>query len=213
MRTVLIDYGAGNLHSVAKALAAAGLPADTVDAPAEAAGADAMVLPGQGHFGQAMRSFHASGFESVLRDHLAAGRPFLGICVGLQLLMEGSDEAPDVPGLGLLAGRVRRFPAAGPSVPQMGWNRVRKVGRPDLLEAVPDGFHAYFANSFWVEFDEPGLIGGRTRYGDVDFLSAVQRGAVHAVQFHPEKSQRAGLRILSAFGRHARAERDARGAA
>lgn len=205
MRTVLIDYGAGNLHSVAKALVAAGLPAETVADPERARGAEVLVLPGQGHFGQVMRSFEASGFEPLVRDHLAAERPFLGICVGLQLLMEGSEEAPGVDGLGLLAGRVRRFPTGGPSVPQMGWNRVRKVGDPALLADLPDGFHAYFANSYWVDFDEPGLSGGRTRYGEVEFLSAVSRGAVHATQFHPEKSQRAGLRILRAFGRVARA--------
>lgn len=204
MRTVLIDYGAGNLHSVAKALAAAGLPAETIADPDRASGADVLVLPGQGHFGQVMRSFEASGFEPLVRAHLAAKRPFLGICVGLQLLMEGSAEAPGVDGLGLLAGRVRRFPADGPSVPQMGWNRVRKVGDPELLADLPDGFHGYFANSYWVDFDEPGLVGGRTRYGEVEFLSAVSRGAVHATQFHPEKSQRAGLRILRAFGRIAR---------
>ena len=205
MRTVLIDYGAGNLHSVAKALVAAGLPAETIADPERALGAEVLVLPGQGHFGQVMRSFEASGFEPLVRDHLATERPFLGICVGLQLLMEGSDEAPGIDGLGLLAGRVRRFPAGGPSVPQMGWNRVRKVGDPALLADLPDGFHAYFANSYWVDFDEPGLSGGRTRYGEVEFLSAVSRGAVHATQFHPEKSQRAGLRILRAFGRIARA--------
>jgi len=204
VRTVLIDYGAGNLHSVDKALAVAGLPAETVSDPALAHGADVLVLPGQGHFGQVMASFAASGFEPLVRAHVAADRPFLGICVGLQLLMEGSEEAPDVPGLALLPGRVRRFPPGGPSVPQMGWNRVWKVGDPALLATVPDGFHAYFANSYWVDFDEPGLVGGRTRYGDVEFLSAVSRGSVHATQFHPEKSQRAGLRILRAFGDAAR---------
>lgn len=204
MRTVLIDYGAGNLHSVDKALAVAGLPAETVSDPARAEGADVLVLPGQGHFGQVMASFAASGFEPLVRAHVAADRPFLGICVGLQLLMEGSEEAPDVPGLAVLPGRVRRFPDGGPSVPQMGWNRVWKVGDPALLATVPDGFHAYFANSYWVDFDEPGLVGGRTRYGDVEFLSAVSRGSVHATQFHPEKSQRAGLRILRAFGDAAR---------
>ena len=204
MRTVLIDYGAGNLHSVDKALAVAGLPAETVSDPSRAEGADVLVLPGQGHFGQVMASFAASGFEPLVRAHVAADRPFLGICVGLQLLMEGSEEAPDVPGLAVLPGRVRRFPPGGPSVPQMGWNRVWKVGEPALLATVPDGFHAYFANSYWVDFDEPGLVGGRTRYGDVEFLSAVSRGSVHATQFHPEKSQRAGLRILRAFGDAAR---------
>lgn len=209
MRTVLVDYGAGNLHSVAKALTVAGLAPETVSDPRDAAGADVLVLPGQGHFGQVMRSFVASGFEPVVRDHIAADRPFLGICVGLQLLMEGSDEAPDVPGLGVLPGRARRFPATGPSVPQMGWNTVHKVGTPALLDGLPDGFHAYFAHSYWVDFEEDGLQGGRTRYGDVTFLAAVSRGALHATQFHPEKSQRAGLRILASFGALARAQREA----
>ena len=204
MRTVLVDYGAGNLHSVSKALTAAGLPAETVSDPREAEAAHVLVLPGQGHFGQVMRSFAHSGFEPLVREHLAAERPFLGICVGLQLLMEGSEEAPDVPGLGVLPGRVRRFPTGAASVPQMGWNRVHKVGDPTLLAGLPDGFHAYFANSYWVDFDEPGLVGGRTRYGEVTFLSAVSRGSLHATQFHPEKSQRAGLRILASFAELAR---------
>lgn len=204
MRTVLIDYGAGNLHSVEKALVAAGLEPERQHEPSRARGADVLVLPGQGHFGQVMRSFLASGFAPLVREHLAADRPFLGICVGLQLLMEGSEEAPDVPGLGLLAGTVRRFPAGGPSVPQMGWNRVWKLRGAPLLEGLPDGFHAYFAHSYWVDFDEPGLSGGRTRYGDVEFLSAVSRGCLHATQFHPEKSQRAGLAVLGNFARFAR---------
>ena len=204
MRTVLIDYGAGNLHSVAKALTASGIAPDVVDDPAVAEGADVLVLPGQGHFGQVMRSFVTSGFEPLVRRHIAADRPFLGICVGLQLLMEGSEEAPDVPGLGVLPGRVRRFPADGPSVPQMGWNTVHKVGDPALLRGLPDGFHAYFANSYWVDFDEADLQGGRTRYGEVRFLSAVSRGALHATQFHPEKSQRVGLAILASFAALAR---------
>lgn len=211
MRTVLIDYGAGNLHSVSKALAVAGLPAEVEQDPRRGRDADALVLPGQGHFGQVMRSFVRSGFGPVVRDHLAADRPFLGICVGLQLLTEGSDEAPEVPGLGLLAGRVRRFPVGGPSVPQMGWNRVWKIGDSELLADLPDGFHAYFANSYWVDFQDPGLVGGRTRYGATEFHSAVSRGALHATQFHPEKSQRAGLRILRNFGRLARARLEAVG--
>lgn len=212
MRTVLVDYGAGNLHSVAKALAAAGLEPDVVADPAEAEGADALVLPGQGHFGQVMRSFAASGFEEVVRGHVAADRPFLGICVGLQLLMDGSEEAPGVPGLGLLPGRVRRFPEDGPSVPHMGWNQVSRVGEPPLLDGLPDGFRAYFAHSYWVDFEDRELQGGRTRYGDVTFLSAVSRGRLHATQFHPEKSQRAGLRILASFAAAARGAAAERGA-
>ena len=197
MRTILIDYGAGNLHSVEKALARAGMqPVRTAD-PAEAAGADAMVLPGQGHFGQVMRSFRASGFEPVVRDHLAAERPFLGICVGLQLLLEASEEAPGEPGLGLLKGTVRRFPP-GASVPQMGWNQLRSRGNPPLLAGVEDGAFAYFAHSYYAEI-EAAEVGAVTTYGGVSFLSAMSLGSLHATQFHPEKSQQVGLTILANF--------------
>lgn len=205
MRVALIDYGAGNLHSVAKALATAGVPAFRTRDPAEAADADALVLPGQGHFGQVMAAFRASGFEDVVRRHLAHDRPFLGICVGLQLLMEGSEEAPGVPGLGVVRGRVVRFPANDVSVPHMGWNALRPWGASPLLEGIEDGDHAYFAHSYLVAFDvaapgAPGVLGGAwTEHGSTRFLSALSSGAIHATQFHPEKSQRVGLRLLANF--------------
>jgi imidazole glycerol-phosphate synthase subunit HisH len=202
LRTVLIDHGAGNLHSVEKALVAAGLSCTRSADPALAAEAEALVLPGQGHFGQVMRSFQASGFEEVVRAHIAADRPFLGICVGLQLLSERSEEAPDVPGLGLIPATVRRLAADGVSVPQMGWNQITRVGASQLLDGVPDGSFVYFANSYVVEFDDAhGLVGAETRYGASRFLSAVSIGALHATQFHPEKSQAVGLRVLRNFGR------------
>ena len=201
MNVALIDYGAGNLHSVYKALSHSGEPHGgrvvlTAD-PDEAAGADALVLPGQGHFRQVTEAFLASGFEPVVRAHLAAERPFLGICVGLQLLFEASEEAPGVAGLGALTGTVRRFPK-GVSVPQMGWNQVFKTGDPALLAGVPDGAFAYFANSYYAEFgsDVPGAV---THYGGVSFKSAVSHGRLYATQFHPEKSQAVGLQILSNF--------------
>ena len=210
MRVALIDTGAGNLHSVAKALSASGVPAERTRDPREAALADALVLPGQGHFGQVMAAFLASGFERVVRDHLAAGRPFLGICVGLQLLMEGSEEAPGVAGLGILPGRVVRFPPGAHSVPHMGWNALEPWGRSPLLDGIADGDHAYFAHSYLVSFDDAraGDVGGGawTRHGPTRFLSAVSRGAVHATQFHPEKSQRVGLRLLANFARSVRGD-------
>lgn len=200
----LVDYGAGNLHSVHKALVhasadlAASVRVQVTDDPAVAARADALVLPGQGHFRQVMEAFLASGFEPVVRRHLAAARPFLGICVGLQLLMRTSEEAPGVPGLGVLEGVVKRFPK-GVSVPQMGWNQVVQEGHPPLLAGVPDGAFAYFANSYYVAFDDPSVPGARTTYGGVSFKSAVSHGHLHATQFHPEKSQAVGLRVLRNF--------------
>jgi glutamine amidotransferase len=166
-----------------------------------------------------MTAFEASGFEGVVRRHLAERKPFLGICVGLQLLMEGSDEAPGVEGLGLLRGRVVRFPAADVSVPHMGWNALRPWGDSPLLAGIEDGDHAYFAHSYLVAFDETdpaasGVRGGAwTDHGPTRFLSALSSGAVHATQFHPEKSQRVGLRLLANFAalakRGALVERDA----
>ena len=201
MRVVLVDYGAGNLHSVEKALVAAGVPLRRSDDPALARDADALVLPGQGHFGQVMRSFERSGFAPVVAEHIASQRPFLGICVGLQLLTRGSEEAPGVSGLGVLDAEVRRFPARGVSVPQMGWNQIHPIGAPALLDGVEPGAFVYFANSYYVTFP-PGSVpsGAQTRYGETSFLSAVSIGALHATQFHPEKSQAVGLRVLRNFG-------------
>jgi glutamine amidotransferase len=201
VRTVLIDYGAGNLHSVERALARAGLAVERCDAPSDAAGAEVLVLPGQGHFGQVMTRFRASGFEPLVREHVRSGRPFLGICVGLQLLLEASEEAPEVPGLGLLPGTARRFPAAGVSVPHMGWNQIVRHRQPALLEGIQDGAFVYFAHSYYVGFDDLDVPGAVTEYGPVTFKSAVSRGALHATQFHPEKSQGVGLRVLANFAR------------
>ena len=208
MKAVLIDYGAGNLHSVHKALLAAGLDAERSDDPAKAERADVLVLPGQGHFRQVMEAFLASGFEPVVRAHLAARKPFLGICVGLQLLMESSEEAPGVPGLGLIKGKVKRFDDPAVSVPQMGWNEIRPLGSPALLGGLPTPLFAYFANSYYVEFADDGLGGSLdgvpgavTEYGRTRFKSAVSQGHLHATQFHPEKSQAVGLSILRNFRR------------
>ena len=199
MKTALVDYGASNLHSVYKALERVGLEPVLTSDPLQAHDARALVLPGQGHFGQVLASFRASGFEPLVRQHIAAGRPFLGICVGLQLLMESSEEAPDIPGLGLIEGRVRRFPADGVSVPQMGWNQLFPQGDSALLSGVDDGAFVNFANSYYVEFDGQALPGASSRFGSVRFLSAVSIGPLHATQFHPEKSQAVGLRVLENF--------------
>ena len=197
-KTVLVDYGAGNLHSVHKALLRAGLSVTLTDDPAEARDAHALVLPGQGHFRQVMEAFLASGFEPALRRHLAEEKPFLGICVGLQLLMERSEEAPGVAGLGALKGEVKRFNGATVSVPQMGWNQIYPYGDPPLLAGVPAGAFVYFANSYYVDFAAD-IPGATTQHGAVRFKSAVSQGHLHAAQFHPEKSQEVGLRVLENF--------------
>ncbi len=200
MKTVLIDYGAGNLHSVYKALQKAGFSVLLTNNPDDAKDADALVLPGQGHFRQVMESFKRSGFESVVRSHLDANKAFLGICVGLQLLMESSEEAPGVPGLGAIKGQVRRFPDFE-SVPQMGWNQITSHGKPKVLEGIPDGAFVYYANSYYVTFDDETLPGATTTYSGVTFKSAVSKGSLNATQFHPEKSQRVGLKVLENFRR------------
>jgi imidazole glycerol-phosphate synthase subunit HisH len=200
MKTVLIDYGAGNLHSVYKALQKAGFKVLMTSEPKNAVDADALVLPGQGHFRQVMESFLESGFEEVVRSHLAADKPFLGICVGLQLLMESSEEAPGVPGLGAIKGTVKRFPDIE-SVPQMGWNQLQKHHEPELLQGIPDGAFVYYANSYYVTFDDETLPGATTTYSGITFKSAVSSGSLNATQFHPEKSQSVGLKVLENFRR------------
>jgi glutamine amidotransferase len=201
---VLLDYGAGNLRSVAKAFEHEGADVVRTDDPAVARAADRLVLPGQGHFGQCMTRLRERGLADAVREHVASGRPFLGICVGMQLLYDGSDEAPNVAGLGLLPGTVRRIPTGLP-LPHVGWNAVEFKGRaefdPVLAEvAGPEPRWFYHVHSFAVLEDDGDDVLGRCRY-DASFASIVGRGNVWGIQFHPEKSQEDGLRILRNFAR------------
>ena len=205
MKTLLIDYGSGNLRSCAKSLEAAGFGANGHELkvssdPEMAADADALVLPGQGHFRQVMESFLESGFENIVRDHIAQGKAFLGICVGMQILFERSEES-HLPGLGVIPGEIKRFPKPiGPeklSVPQMQWNTLEPVGDSPLMRGLGSSPFAYFVHSYYAPINLA-TDGARTNYG-LDFLSVVSRANVHATQFHPEKSQRVGLRILENF--------------
>jgi imidazole glycerol-phosphate synthase subunit HisH len=200
VKTLLIDYGSGNLHSAQKALEAAGFnttPHSLIvsSRPEDALTADALVLPGQGHFRQVMEAFTASGFEAVLRQHILAGKAFLGICVGMQILFEGSEES-QLPGLGILRGHLKRFPKGLP-VPQMQWNRLHKIGQCPLLDGLEDGVFAYFVHSYYVP-QNAATNGASTEYG-LGFLSVVSENNIHATQFHPEKSQAVGLKILRNF--------------
>lgn len=197
----LIDYGMGNLRSVAKALEHVGAEV-SVTADAEViASAEAAVLPGVGAFGRCMENLETAGLCAVVRDVAGSGRPFLGICVGMQILFEESNEFGRVEGLGILPGRVRRFePGAGElKVPHMGWNTIDIARRPPLLRGVPDGAYLYFVHSYYVEAGGDGdIVATTTQYG-VEFVSSVWQGNIFATQFHPEKSQGVGLRIYDNF--------------
>jgi imidazole glycerol-phosphate synthase subunit HisH len=205
LKTLLIDYGSGNLRSCAKSLEAAGFAANGHELkvssdPEMARDADALVLPGQGHFRQVMESFLESGFENIVRDHIAQGKAFLGICVGMQILFERSEES-HLPGLGVIPGEIKRFPKPigleKLSVPQMQWNTLEPVGDSPLMRGLGSSPFAYFVHSYYAPISVA-QNGARTNYG-LDFLSVVSVGNVHATQFHPEKSQRVGLKILENF--------------
>ena len=207
MTTVaIIDYGMGNLRSVAKAIehVAPGHDVFITSDPARVTAAERVVFPGQGAMPDCMRELDARGLRPAVLA-AAAEKPFLGICIGQQMLFEHSAEG-DVPGLGVLPGEVVRFPdakmlAADGSrlkVPHMGWNEVRQCGPHPLWEGIPDGERFYFVHSYYVVPAAPGLAAAETDYG-VRFTSAVARANIFAAQFHPEKSAAAGLRLLGNF--------------
>jgi imidazole glycerol phosphate synthase glutamine amidotransferase subunit len=201
----LLDYGAGNLRSVAKAFEHEGAAVRLTDDPAVARRAERLVLPGQGHFGQCMARLEAHGLGDAVRELVAGGRPFLGICVGMQLLYEGSDEAPGVAGLGMLPGTARRIPTSMP-LPHVGWNAVawtqRAAGDPvlDGVAGASPGWFYHVHSYALLDDDGSDVVLGRSEYG-APFASVVGRGNVWGIQFHPEKSQEDGLRILGNFAR------------
>ena len=202
----VVDYGMGNLRSVAKAIehVAPRLAVAITSDPGEILGAARVVFPGQGAMPDCMREMDSRGLRAAVVA-AALEKPFLGICIGLQMLFERSEEG-DTPGLGLLPGRVRRFPAermAGLDggrlkVPHMGWNEVEQVGDHPLWQGIPQGGRFYFVHSYYVDPGARDAVAGVSTYG-VQFSSAVACENVFAVQFHPEKSQAAGLRLLSNF--------------
>jgi glutamine amidotransferase len=196
----LIDYKAGNLTSVRKALAAIGADVFTPERPVELADAMGIIVPGVGHFG-ATRALDREWVEAIL-DRVGEGVPLLGICLGMQWLYEGSEEAPDLPGLGLLSGSCRRLrpalDAARFKVPHVGWNSLDRTGEGSIIEDVPQGAQVYFTHSYVAPIT--GHTVAATEHGEV-FASIVQRGQVAGVQFHPEKSGDVGLTILRNFQR------------
>ncbi len=196
--TVIVDYGMGNLRSVEKALAAVGGNPLTSGDPDVVRSAARLILPGVGAFGDAMSNLRNQGLLDALQDAIRSGRPLLGLCLGLQLLFDESEEFGRHHGLGIIPGRVRRFAAPGLHVPHVGWNQVEEM-RPDpLLEGVPEGAYFYFVHSYYVEPTDANDQLAETEYGH-RFCSIARRGAVWGAQFHPEKSQAMGNRLLSNF--------------
>lgn len=197
----LIDYGMGNLRSVQRALEASGAAVSLVTSPGDVGDAKALVFPGQGAIVDAMREVKRSGFDTFLKDWIAADKPFFGICLGLQMLFEHSEEG-DVPGLGVFRGNVKRFAETpGLKVPHMGWNTVsvRAENAGTLAEGLAlDGESFYFVHSYYVDTPQREIVWSTTDYG-IPFVSAVRRGNVFAAQFHPEKSQAKGLRLYANF--------------
>lgn len=202
MKLGIIDYGGGNLQSVRNALRTAGAEAaDYVRSPEELEGVELLVFPGQGAFGDSMEALRSRGLVEPIREWIAADRPFLGICVGYQALFERSEEDPGVEGLGVFKGEVVRFkPLPGVKVPHMGWNEVRLVYPQDpQWQGLGTDPHFYFVHSYYPVPEDASLVAGETEYNGGRFASAIQRGNLTATQFHPEKSQSAGLALLENF--------------
>ncbi|MDF9407228.1 imidazole glycerol phosphate synthase subunit HisH [Pelotomaculum isophthalicicum JI] len=195
----IIDYGMGNLRSVHKGFEKVGVKTVVVDSPGQVDEADGVVLPGVGAFADAMTNLRSAGMDGAIHRAVAAGKPFLGICLGQQLLFETSEEWGINEGLGIFPGRVRRLPE-GLKIPHMGWNQL-EIQRPDpLLAGIPDRSSFYFVHSYYVDPAEKELALALTEYG-VHFACIVGKGHVYGIQFHPEKSSSLGLKILENFGR------------
>ncbi|MDD4933530.1 MAG: imidazole glycerol phosphate synthase subunit HisH [Methylacidiphilaceae bacterium] len=194
----VVDYGMGNLRSVEKALAFVGAAPRRVAHPDDLSDLAGVVLPGVGAFGDCAARLAQTGLWTPLQEWVSGGRPFLGICLGYQLLFEGSAESPGVAGFGLIPGRVVRFPRSVGKVPQIGWNSVRILRESAFTRGIQTGDFFYFVHSYFPVPEDPECIALETDYG-VPFPSGVCRDALFAVQFHPEKSQRVGLQLLTNF--------------
>ena len=200
---VIVDYGAGNLRSVARAVARAGVEAEVTAIPRAIQAARALILPGVGAAADTMRNLREGGLDGPIRDYIASGRPFLGVCMGMQALFDISEEEGEHACLGVLGGRIVRFPR-GMTVPHMGWNTVRLRAPHPVFEGIPQDAYFYFVHSYYPEPADPAVVAGETEYMGVHFASAVGRDNVLATQFHPEKSGPWGLLLYANFLRLAR---------
>lgn len=199
MSVAIIDYDAGNIKSVEKALEYLGQKVKITRDQKEILSADRVILPGVGAFGDAMGKIRSYGLESVIQDAVRQGTPFLGICLGLQLLFEDSDETPGVKGLGLLPGGIRRIPdGEGLKIPHMGWNSLHFAHNGRLFQGIEEGAYVYFVHSYYLEAEEESIVKASAEYG-VHIHASVEKENVFACQFHPEKSGETGLKILKNF--------------
>ena len=196
----IVDYGVGNLRSVEKALQAVGADAAVTGDPGLVRESDKLVLPGVGAFGECSRRLRESGMDRLVMEAAEQGKPVLGLCVGLQLMFDEGHEFGVHSGLGLMRGKVVRFPEGGPRVPQIGWNQIEKAKTHPLTDQIDDGSYFYFVHSYYVEAEDAGDVIATTEYG-LQFPSICGRGSVCGAQFHPEKSQDMGLRLLANFSR------------
>ena len=195
----IIDYGAGNLQSVKKALDFIGCSSEITYDEKKINKSSHVIMPGVGSFGDAMESIRKRGLESVIKNAANGERPFLGICLGLQLLFASSEESEGVTGLGIFDGKIDRIPSdTGLKVPHMGWNSVSLKQNDGIFKNIPDESYFYFVHSYYLNNVEDGALAAVTRYG-VEIQCAVQKGLVAATQFHPEKSSETGLQILKNF--------------
>lgn len=195
----IIDYDAGNIRSVEKAVRYLGKEVTVTSEPEEILAADRVILPGVGAFGDAMKRLHAMGLVEVIRQAADRGTPFLGICLGLQLLFEKSEESPGVPGLGLLQGEILRLPEhPGLKVPHIGWNSLKYPNPGRLFRGIPEDSYVYFVHSYYLKAQDEGIVTATTEYGTLVHAS-VESGNLFACQFHPEKSSETGLTILETF--------------
>ena len=206
-RIAIVDYGMGNLHSVRKAFEACAAAITLTRDPDGIAGANALVVPGVGSFGDCIENLSRTGLKDAIAEFIRSGRPYLGLCLGLQILFPSSEESPGTQGLGIIPGRVYRF-TGSLKIPHMGWNTIRFDGRGGgeaageercpLFRGIGDGAYVYFVHSFYPKPEDGSVAAAVTEYG-VPFASAIWKGNVMATQFHPEKSQRTGLAMIRNF--------------
>lgn len=194
----IIDYDAGNIKSVEKAVLSLGETAVITRNKEEILDADRVILPGVGAFGDAMDKIRSYGLEEVINEVVKRETPFLGICLGLQLLFEASEETPNVQGLGILKGKICRIPDKGLKVPHIGWNSLSFPNKGRLFEGIEEGAYVYFVHSYYLQAQEAEIVTAATEYA-VHIHASVEKGNVFACQFHPEKSSEVGLRILKNF--------------